>query len=192
MMNMNTKKSPRVLFRQEIREKKARLAYHKGLRKLCFGLVIAAAVTLVLLGLIFGIASVEGRSMYPAIKEDDMVLFSRLGGLSAGDIVILTSNKGEYIKRIAGMPGDIVDIDEHDNIIIRAKTPAERAQKEPEGKELPLLSCSVTYPIELGPGEYFVLGDNQGDSTDSRAYGPVKKDDMRGRVIAVLRTDTVI
>ena len=45
----------------------------------------------------------------------------------------------------------------------------------------------VNYPVTLGENEYFVLGDYRTASKDSRVYGPIKTDDIKGEVILVLR-----
>jgi len=181
-MNTDIYESPRSSFKQEIAEKKSRLAYRKSLQRLCFSLVITAIATILLLGVIFGLAFVKGSSMEPSVKEGDLVLFFRFIRPAKGDVVLLHSDN-EYIKRIVGMPGDIIDIDEKGDAFV-SDMPADGVP------ELPLSQwkCGIEYPFKLAPDEYFVLGDSRNASIDSRQYGPVPQDNIRGRVIAVLRT----
>ena len=159
----------------------ARLTRRETYRGLFLSFIVTATVLFIMLGVVFGIAIVNGNSMFPEIKEGDIALFSRFGSPQAGDIVLLHTEEDEYIKRIFGMPGDVIAIDDNGNVFISGISAA--ANLNP-GNSL----CNISYPLLLAPDEYFVLGDNMYNSTDSRNYGPVKGSQIRGKVITVLRT----
>jgi len=84
------------------------------------------------------------------------------------------------IKRIIGLPGETVEIREDGFIYINGEQ-----LKEGYGKEIINSNHlgAVEYPIVLGKDEYFVLGDNRNNSSDSRypMVGNVHKDDIVGR-----------
>ena len=83
-----------------------------------------------------------------------------------------------YIKRIIGLPGEMVHIDEYGNIYIDGEV-----LEESYGREVILDPGQAAEPIELGEGEYFVLGDNRNASSDSRdpSVGVIKGEDIIGR-----------
>ena len=83
-----------------------------------------------------------------------------------------------YIKRIIGLPGETVHIDEYGNIYIDGEV-----LEESSGREVILDPGQAAEPIELGEGEYFVLGDNRNASSDSRdpSVGVIKGEDIIGR-----------
>jgi signal peptidase I len=114
---------------------------------------------------------VEGESMAPALTDGDRLLAGRLAyRLTApkrGDIVLLCdpSRPGsECIKRILALPQEIVRLD---GLVATVSEDAAGAGVE---------------EWKLGPGEYFVTGDNVAHSTDSRSFGPVKGSAILGRV----------
>jgi signal peptidase I len=77
------------------------------------------------------------------------------------------------VKRIIGLPGEKVEI--RDGYVFI------------NGNRLPEPFPHDQYPqnipaYTLGPVEYYVLGDNRGNSNDSRAFGPVLREDILGRV----------
>lgn len=87
-----------------------------------------------------------------------------------------------FIKRIIGLPGETVQIDEQGNIYIDGEILIEGF-----GREIiqPNHIGIVSDPILLGEDEYFVMGDNRNHSTDSRTamVGNIKRDDIVGRAV---------
>jgi len=172
--------------REAIRDKRSALAGRRSRRNLVISLIAPATAVLLLFGVFFGLAVVQGNSMMPSVKHGDKLLFARLGGVRIGDIVLLHSQHDEYIKRVAAMPGDVVDIEDN-RVIINGLPQVQHCAVGGTERQ----PTDITYPITLGPDEYFVLGDNRENSLDSRSYGPVKAAQIRGRVIWVLKTGSL-
>lgn len=80
------------------------------------------------------------------------------------------------VKRLIALPGEKIEV--HDgNVYINDEILVEEYETTiPE---------YVVDPITLGPDEFFVLGDNRNNSKDSHEYGPIKGDQIRGRIFLV-------
>jgi signal peptidase I len=80
----------------------------------------------------------------------------------------------DFVKRIVGLPGDTVQVATNGQVSVNGV-----AINEPYVNDLgnPYGATTVT----LNPNQYFVLGDNRGDSSDSRMWGPVPRNDIIGR-----------
>jgi signal peptidase I len=130
---------------------------------------------------------VEGRSMQPGLKEGQRVLISRLnymfGDPEYGDIVVfnspapLTDEEPPLIKRVIGLPGDVVEF--RDTLLYVN----EQLIDEPYIKENCTRFQCQDRRWELGPDEYFVMGDNRNASRDSRAFGPVARHLIIGQAL---------
>ena len=83
-----------------------------------------------------------------------------------------------YVKRIIGLPGETVQIDLEGNIYINGEI-----LEEDYGLEPILFPGLAAEPITLGEDEYFVLGDNRNNSSDSRdaSVGNIHRDDIVGK-----------
>lgn len=130
---------------------------------------------------------VQGESMEPTLSNGDNLFVDKISyrfrDPERFDIIVFPP-KGEpdkyYIKRIIGLPGETVQIDENGNIYIDGELLIEGYGKEViDANHIGL----AAEPIELGVNEYFVLGDNRNNSTDSRyaGVGNVKRSDIVGR-----------
>ncbi len=130
---------------------------------------------------------VDGSSMEPTLHNGDNLWVDKLS-YTFGDpdrfdvIVFYYDDETTYIKRIIGLPGETVRIDQNGNIFID-----EMLLKENYGKEkiLPSNIGRASQTILLGEDEYFVLGDNRNNSQDSRisSVGNVHRDSIIGKAI---------
>ncbi len=130
---------------------------------------------------------VDGASMEPTLYNGDNLIVDKISyrfrDPQRFDIIVFPFQYEEdtyYIKRIIGLPGETVQIDESGNIYINGEI-----LQENYGKEIitPAHIGIAEEPIVLGADEYFVMGDNRNNSTDSRTelVGNIKRKDIIGR-----------
>lgn len=140
----------------------------------------AAALLFIGYALMFNFSVVRGSSMAPGIHDGDRILVDHLSyvfrDVQRGDIVVLQyplDPSLDYIKRVIGVPGDRVEI--HDGAVWVNDEPLAEpyvSDRDPRTR----LSAIVQ------PEHFFVLGDNRPHSSDSREFGQVPRDNLRGRV----------
>lgn len=127
---------------------------------------------------------VDGRSMNATLNDGDNLIVEKLSyrfhDPERFDIIVFPpyGTKEYYIKRIIGLPGETIRIDEAGNIYIN-----DEILEEDYGLETIRNPGRAIEPITLGDDEYFVMGDNRNNSTDSRSaqVGNVKRDTIIGR-----------
>lgn len=128
---------------------------------------------------------VSGGSMESTLSNEDHLLVDKISyrfhAPERFDIIVFPfqyDKETYYIKRIIGMPGETVRIDEDGNIYID-----EELLEEDYGREVIENPGRAVEPITLGDDEYFVMGDNRNNSSDSRdpSVGNIHRNDIIGR-----------
>ena len=160
--------------------------------------VTPGMLLLVILGLVFfrvwvvETVIVDGPSMETTLVESDRVLVLKPLPTKRFEVVVLTDpeERTAAIKRVVGLPGDVVQI-----------VPTVRVWRNEqvlEGGQLyingiaydePYATCVVptaVAPVKVPQDCYYVLGDNRDESTDSRRYGPVRKEAIIGVAVAIV------
>ncbi len=127
---------------------------------------------------------VEGASMVPTFEDRNYLIVDeisyRITDPKRGEVVIFHPPQNEkvyYIKRVIGLPGETVVIEKGKVNIKNAEHPEGFTLTEPYVSEL----GTTTLTRELGPTDYFVMGDNRPYSSDSRYFGVLPRDHIRGR-----------
>lgn len=171
---------------EEPKTKKIRCSRNKERSREIVGMiqtfVIVFLITNVVFGFIVGPGSVRGNSMSPTLHDKELVLLWKLGTeYKTQDIVFLKMPEEQrtFVKRIIGTPGDTIEINQLGQVWLNGEvleeTYIEAETFPPSGQE--------RIQIQLGMNEYFVLGDNRVNSADSRTFGIVMKDGIKGKVI---------
>jgi signal peptidase I len=137
-------------------------------------------LTFIAYGLMFNFSVVRGSSMSPGIHDGDRILVNHLSymfqDVQRGDIVVLQyplDPSLDYIKRVIGLPGDEVCIDPN-GVSVNGKR-LEEPYVSSQDRHARLVS-------RVEPEHFFVLGDNRPHSSDSREFGQVPRENLRGKV----------
>lgn len=178
----DAKNSKNAVIDEEEQDKPA-----KDFINLIITMVVVIAVTFILVEFVGQRTEVNGRSMEDTLHDGDNLIVDKISYLFGDperfDIVIFpyvengTSEEVYYIKRVIALPGEKVQI-VNGMIYINGELLSERYGKG----NSPILNAGIAErEIVLKEDEYFVLGDNRNDSTDSREIGPVTRDEFIGR-----------
>lgn len=159
-----------------------------------FNQFLKVRLVLFILGIVFvflvsinyiQLIEIEGTSMEPTFMKNSHSVINKVAYNNAEperfDTIAFELIEGSeyyYIKRIIGMPGEIIWI-QSGSIFINNQT-----LLDPIGNSIMFESLSAKVPYQLGEDEYFVLGDNRNESLDSRDrnFGYVKRDLIIGKI----------
>jgi signal peptidase I len=141
-------------------------------------------LVIVAYALLFHLSIVRGSSMNPGIHDGDRILVDHLsyvlGDVRRGDVVVLRCPLDpslDYIKRVIALPGDEVRIDDG-HVFVNGEKVDEPYIASADDAELE--RSRLCERVERD--HFFVLGDNRDHSSDSREFGQVPRDYLRGRV----------
>ena len=146
-------------------------------------LIVICVVVSVLAGTVFGRfvispVRVEGESMENTYQEGDLEWCFRLGSIDRGDVVVCSVEGKQLIKRVVGMPGDTIRVDDS-GVYINGKLYKEGYLRDGET----FYGGELAEGVTLGSDEYVVLGDNRWVSRDSRVFGPISRNQIVGVVL---------
>ncbi len=148
-------------------------------------LLIVLCLTYIVIHFVGQRTQVSGGSMETTLSENDNLIVDKLTYRfrepKRFDIIVFPFQYAKdtyYIKRIIGMPGETIFIDEEGSIYIDGEI-----LEENYGKEVIKDAGRAYEPITLGEDEYFVMGDNRNNSQDSRdpSVGNISGKDIIGR-----------
>ena len=152
-------------------------------RDLTLSLILAALVIL----FIYQPVQVEGTSMMPTLVDQERIFISKftyqfgIEQIKRGDTVVFWSPADpskSYIKRIIGLPGDVVRIDQG---VVYVNGRWLQESYVPPGYRDSVSMASR----KIGPDNYFVLGDHRSSSSDSRNWGPVPRHSVYGKAVFI-------
>ena len=144
-------------------------------------LVASLACIVLLFTFLFRVVGVEGDSMMDTLYGGDrLILCPALSSPDRGDIVVINRyTKEPLIKRVIGVAGDTVEIDEEQHRVringVLLDEPYIHVPTYPEGM--------AGKTVEIPDGKVFVLGDNRVASLDSRSIGLIDEGDILGKAV---------
>ena len=148
-------------------------------------LLVVLALTFLIVTYVGQRTKVIGSSMEPMLEDGDNLIVDKISYRFEEprrfDIIVFPfryEEKTYYIKRIIGLPGETVYIDESGAVYINGEV-----LKESYGKETIIDPGRAFEPVVLGEDEYFVMGDNRNNSSDSRdpVVGNIHRDEFIGK-----------
>lgn len=173
---------PRILAKRRMRKEKRRLDRVKLIQNVTLFVLFTFILYLIINSFIISIINVDGSSMSPTFHDGDRLIFSKINisskSLKRGEVVVFEGkDKRRYVKRIVGLPGELVEIKEG-KVFVNGEA-LKTAYEE---------NYTHHYNVDkwyLKDGEFFVIGDNrsQNDSKDSRIFGPIYINDIDGKLL---------
>lgn len=127
---------------------------------------------------------IDGQSMMPNFHDSEYLLTEKVSYYTKapqrGDVVVFTPpvSDDEFIKRIIALPGEQIMIKEG-HVYINDIPLSEPYLGDTLTEEGSFLGEGVAYTVPAG--QFFVMGDNRGNSSDSRYWGPIEKSSISGR-----------
>lgn len=149
--------------------------------------VLVIVIALLIKNYIFTPIRVNGSSMEPTLKDGDIMILNEIGyhlnGVKRFDIVVVKkdNDNDRIIKRVIGLPGETVAFKDN-KLFINDEVVEEN------------FSHDVTHNFDLSeidetiiPDDYyFVVGDNRGNSKDSRIIGLINKSEIKGKTSLII------
>ena len=169
-----------VQLEAELKRAKYQREYRKLLRNTISSLIVVAAIAVLVSMLFLPVLRVTGTSMTPTLQNDELVVCRKRGTFQSGDIIAFYFNNKILLKRVIGVAGDIIDIDDSGTVYVNGE-----ALEEPYLNEKALGECDIELPYQVPDERIFVMGDHRSTSVDSRstAVGCVAEEAVVGKVI---------
>lgn len=138
-----------------------------------FWYIIILIVVILVKSFVVSTVRVNGNSMYKTLHNKDLMILNKIKynfkNVERFDIVVVKYENHYIIKRVIALPGEVIEY--KDNVLYINDRKVQDKYNSIE---------QDNFSLELGNDEYFVMGDNRGDSLDSRIIGPIDKDDIMG------------
>lgn len=143
---------------------------------------------------VLNFARIKGHSMMPTLRDGERALVWRLNYLFRAprrQEVVICHYPGRrmkhckwwpqaFVKRVIGLPGDTIEF--ADGVVCVNGEALDEPYLDPARCRF----LRDRAPLTLDADEYFVMGDNRDRSNDSRAVGPIRRRDIRGKVVCTL------
>lgn len=165
-------------------KQKENQVFKKHLILLVVKILFLVLICFIVFGVIFGFTRMNDSSMSPNIKNGDLIVYYRLENrFSNGDAVVVDRGEGLESFRIVALPGQVVDIDKDGNLLIDGQPSTVETFFETKKDE----KAVIDYPHRIPEGYYFVMNDDRRNTNDSRAFGEIIRDKIKGRIITKIQ-----
>jgi signal peptidase I len=150
-------------------------------------LVVSVVLAILVILFLYQPVKVEGTSMMPSLIDQERIFINKfvyrfgIDDIQRGDLVVFwfpQDPSKSYIKRVIGLPGDTIEVDNGD-VIVNGQVLREDYVRDEYRDRMSMSQYKVH------EDEYFVLGDHRSSSNDSRAWGGVPRTHIYGKAVFV-------
>ena len=164
---------------KEINRRTSSRDYVKILISTVSSLIVVAAIAVLIATFVLPVLRVTGNSMTPTLENGTVVVCKKTTKLKRGDVIAFYYNNKLLLKRIIGIPGDVIDIKADGTVILNGmELEEDYIDSKSYGEN------NMTYPYQVPADRYFVMGDHRATSVDSRSstIGCVSEEVILGKV----------
>lgn len=187
MSQKNKIKTPQTP-EEVIRNKKKSILGKREITSFFTRLIGLALFIYIVFFVIYKLVPAPNDDMRPTIRARDLqVVYTLDHDYKLSDLVYYQAD-GQYRSgRVVGVPGDTIEITEDNKLKVNGGI----TTFDNVYYETPAYDSDVTYPYILGSNEYFILSDYREGAEDSRQFGAVTKDNIKGKIIFVIRRNSL-
>ena len=152
------------------------------LAKRLIKIAVLVIIVVIVLTWILGLHRMTGNNMFPFVKDGDLCIVYKLDDYTTGDVVLYRNDEGKMkLGRIVAVGGQSVDFPKDGGYTVDGYQPSEEITYQTFGAD------GVKYPIDVDDDEAFIMNDFRSDTDDSRQFGGVKKSDIDGKLLFLIR-----
>lgn len=153
--------------------------YKKVLKSTLSSLIVVAAIAVLIATLALPVLQIQGSSMEPTLNDEEIVILIKTPNLKRGQLCCFSYQNKLLIKRIIGVPGDTILINEKGFVYVN-----DELLDEPYILDRALGECDIDFPFHVTENHYFILGDHRSTSIDSRSsvVGLVSSEQIVGKI----------
>ena len=183
-MSRKQKKAPDFPTGEQLRAELDRVRYKNKFRNIfmstIYALIVVAAVAVLVAVLWMPVLRMQGTSMEPTLREDDIVVSVKGTNFEPGDLICFYIGNKLLVKRFIAGPGQMVNIDAEGNVSVDGVL-----LEEPYIMQKALGDCNIEFPHQVPQNRVFCLGDHRDVSADSRntAVGDIAYEQIVGRLV---------
>lgn len=167
------------LVQAELKHERNKIRFRRVVKNAVYALIIVAAVSVLIATLILPVLQISGTSMEPTLNNGEIVVLIKSTKLKRGDLCGFSYSNKILIKRVIGLPGDEIVIDEKGNVTVNGEE-----LTEPYITEKGYGECDIEFPFTVPENEYFLMGDQRKTSIDSRntVIGCIEQEQIIGKL----------
>ncbi|MBE1555439.1 signal peptidase I [Sporosarcina limicola] len=146
-------------------------------------LAVAFIIAIIIRQFLFTPVTVSGQSMEPTFHNANKIIVSKIDKIDRFDMIVFRApdSKDNFIKRVIGLPGDVVVIKD-DKLTINGEEYEENYVELNKKEIFEGQKLTQDIDVEVPDGQLYVLGDNRRNSTDSRIIGCIDEKSVVGVV----------
>jgi signal peptidase I len=175
----NTSLPSAKLIAAELKRERNRRRFRQIIKNAVYALIVVAAVAVLITTLVLPVLQIAGTSMEPTLNNGEIVVLIKTDKLQRGDLCGFSYSNKILIKRVIGLPGDVIIIDPQGGVWVNGEL-----LEEPYISEPGLGECDIEFPYTVPEEAYFLMGDHRLTSIDSRStvIGCIPKDQIIGKL----------
>ena len=169
-------------FSSIIRKRRENAAIKRGYLSLILRSLIVIAAVYLIFSRVFMLTQAKGMGMFPAVKDGDLVVAYRLQSkYEKNDVVVYRAGGETRIGRVLAKGSDNIDIGEDGTVRVNGTVQTGEILYPTFPRQ------GDEYPVKIPDNCLYILGDYRTNTKDSRDFGPIPMDGVKGKVITILR-----
>lgn len=165
---------------RELNRVKYKERYGSTLKSTIYTLITVAAIAVLVATLLLPILQIYGTSMAPTLEDGDIVLTIKTSKFKTGDVIAFYYNNKILVKRVIGVSGDWISMDEDGDVTLNGNQ-----LQEPYVVDKSIGECNIDFPYQVPEDKLFVMGDHRSVSIDSRSttIGCISQEQIVGKLV---------